>query len=519
MLTEEDRKLIFDSYWALSSWEARKVYVRNLVSVYAPQLRSSSSVDSRKNKGFKYFLSLKDNAKRVHVCKQMFMKTLCIGQRQLRDWVVPSKDVAESFIISQNGNDCNARTQNNASDSIREFFDSLPKVESHYCRSSSSKLYLEPIWNSVHGDLYAEYKKFCSNNKRRYCVATFEQRKYRKLNLSIFKPRKDQCNKCLAYKNGNINEDEYRSHLKKKETARQNKDNDKNNTEDDVLVYTMDVQAVLLCPRIQASAVYYKTKLKVHNYTHYNLKTKEVICSLFHEGSGGLDSDVFMSIMMKHLKAELEKAPNTKKIILWSDGCGYQNRSLNLSNALIELSVEKNIIIEQKYPEVGHTQMEVDSIHSSIERKLPPHRDIFIPGHYINTIKSARSKPEPYKLVCLSYSDFSRYEGGRYSSIRPGNKKGDPLVVDIVSLQYNPDGIIRYKLNFNDDFKELPRHSNKNYTRTDTAHYQSFLPIDTTKFIHLQELKPLITKDYHPFYYSLEHNCSDPDACPHKRNN
>lgn len=172
-----------------------KLYVRSLVSVYAPQHRRSSSIDSRKDKAFKYFLSLKDNAKRVHVCKQMFMKTLCIGQRQLRDWVVPNKDATESSIMSQNGNECNARTQNNATDSIREFFDSLPKVESHYCRSSSSKLYLEPIWNSVHGDLYAEYKKFCSNNnKRRYCVATFEK-KYRELNLSIFKPRKDQCNK------------------------------------------------------------------------------------------------------------------------------------------------------------------------------------------------------------------------------------------------------------------------------------------------------------------------------------
>lgn len=63
-----------------------------------------------------------------------------------------------------------------------------------------------------------------------------------------------------------LNEDEYRSHLKKNENARQSKDYDKNNTE--------DVQAVLLCPRIQATAVYYKTKLKVHNYTHNNLKTK-----------------------------------------------------------------------------------------------------------------------------------------------------------------------------------------------------------------------------------------------------
>lgn len=111
MLTEEERKMIFDSYWALSSWEARQVYVRSLVSVNAPQHRRSSSVESRKDKAFKYFLSLKDNAKRVYVCKQMFMKTLCIGQIQLRDWVVPNKVATESSNISQNGNDCNARNR------------------------------------------------------------------------------------------------------------------------------------------------------------------------------------------------------------------------------------------------------------------------------------------------------------------------------------------------------------------------------------------------------------------------
>lgn len=136
---------------------------------------------------------------------------------------------------------------------------------------------------------------------------------------------------------------------------------------------------MLLCPKMQASATYYKTKLKVHNYTHYNLKTKEVFCYLWHEGNGGwivvLDSNVFASILTKHLVSELQKSKATK-IILWSDGCCYQNRSVKLANALLELAVEQNVIIEQKYLEVGHTQMEVDSIYSAIERKLPPHREI-----------------------------------------------------------------------------------------------------------------------------------------------
>lgn len=69
---------------------------------------------------------------------------------------------------------------------------------------------------------------------------------------------------------------------------------------------------------------------------------------------------------------------------------------LNMSNALIELAVEKNTIIEQKYLEVGHTQMEVDSIHSSIERKLPPHRDIFIDDSKLIEFKKWISEKQTY---------------------------------------------------------------------------------------------------------------------------
>lgn len=42
--------------------------------------------------------------------------------------------------------------------SIHEFLDSLPTMESHYCRSSSSKNYLLPEWTSKE-ELYRLYKK------------------------------------------------------------------------------------------------------------------------------------------------------------------------------------------------------------------------------------------------------------------------------------------------------------------------------------------------------------------------
>jgi len=57
-------------------------------------------------------------------------------------------------------------------------------------------------------------------------------------------------------------------------------------------------------------------------------------------------------------------------IIIYSDGCGHQNRNCVMSNALPQYSIAKNVVIEQKCLIKGHTQMECDSAHSLIERKL-----------------------------------------------------------------------------------------------------------------------------------------------------
>lgn len=54
---------------------------------------------------------------------------------------------------------------------------------------------------------------------------------------------------------------------------------------------------------------------------------------------------------------------------LYHDGYGYQNRISVLSNALFNLALLHNITMEQKYLTKTHTQMEVDSVHSQIERQ------------------------------------------------------------------------------------------------------------------------------------------------------
>lgn len=48
--------------------------------------------------------------------------------------------------------------------SVSNFFSMLPKLECHYCRSTSSKQYLEPHWQSK-AALYKQYEVFCKENQ------------------------------------------------------------------------------------------------------------------------------------------------------------------------------------------------------------------------------------------------------------------------------------------------------------------------------------------------------------------
>jgi hypothetical protein len=85
-------------------------------------------------------------------------------------------------------------------------------------------------------------------------------------------------------------------------------------------------------------------------------------------------------------------------INIYSDSCTYQNRNLILSNALLELSMRKNVIINQKYLEKGHTQMKADSVHSVLEGTMR-NRDIFLPSQFIYITKNAQKNPFPYRVI------------------------------------------------------------------------------------------------------------------------
>lgn len=111
---------------------------------------------SRKKVGFKFHFNVKKSINEIvkkHVCKQMFLNTLSIGEKSLRSWVldVTASDHCsdDEELESSNVSTSSSQRSAAATANVEELLNSLPKVESHYCRASSSKLYLEPVWSSM----------------------------------------------------------------------------------------------------------------------------------------------------------------------------------------------------------------------------------------------------------------------------------------------------------------------------------------------------------------------------------
>ena len=223
----------------------------------------------------------------------------------------------------------------------------------------------------------------------------------------------------------------------------------------------MDVQAVLLSPSLNASALYYKTKLTVHNFTLYDLRSHDVKCYVWHEGEAGLSASEFASCVADYLTVHAHEYDTA---ILYSDGCMYQNRNVVMANTLLSIFKRHGKVIQQKFLEHGNTQMEVDSAHLLIERKTKI-VNIYVPADHVNIMKTARNPPYDVKYLghnfFKDYSDIGLYtvkylgdnffkdysDIGLYKSLIPGSKVGDLKVTDLRCLKYLPNGDIMYKVN------------------------------------------------------------------------
>jgi hypothetical protein len=293
-------------------------------------------------------------------------------------------------------------------------------------------------------------------------LTTFE-RVFKKEKYAIHELKKDWCDVCSQMEiNGtDIPSSEHyiqqnAALLEKEELKALLKTPEYQNVE----AFCQDLEAALPCTRLMCRAQFFKTKLLLHNFTTYDLKTRAADCYVFTELDACHDHDVYATLVEKHLDVILGLKPETKKVIIYSDSCSHQNKNQYLGNVLLHYAITHSITIEHRNLVVGHTHMEVDSFHSLIEhsvRNVP----VFDPQDYMEHMALARNiksvSSYDTQVHRLNYKDFNRYYYKYVNSLRPGNRSEDPVVMDVRAFQYLPSGKIQYKMLVEEDFKDLPQ--------------------------------------------------------------
>ena len=134
----------------------------------------------------------------------------------------------------------------------------------------------------------------------------------------------------------------------------------------------------------------------------------------------------------------MHKANN---IVIYTDGCSYQNRCVQISNCLLLYTKLNTKFVVHKYLCKGHTQMEVDSVHTVIERALR-NQNVYSPAGYVDIIRNAKKKQSKYEIKYLDFIFFHEFKAFPfYTSIRPGR-----VAETIVLIKYVNSGTVMTSL-------------------------------------------------------------------------
>ncbi|CAH1963625.1 unnamed protein product [Acanthoscelides obtectus] len=190
-LTQENREYIFNIFWNHMHWQERKIYIQSLVEIENVKRRRGANENSRRNYSLKYYLKVEN--KELRVCKKMFLNTMSMKESTVLNWTKSDKLEENEKRLNDKRKQSRSKMYGGRYEALNQFFDSLPKVESHYCRASSSKLYLEPMWASTN-QLYGFYK--CH-----HCPDSGDEPKFDTLNYyKSIRPGRDTVVKIRALK-------------------------------------------------------------------------------------------------------------------------------------------------------------------------------------------------------------------------------------------------------------------------------------------------------------------------------
>ncbi|CAG9760292.1 unnamed protein product [Ceutorhynchus assimilis] len=350
----EERQKIFEEFWKLGDIQRQRQFILFSMESISPKYQYKRENSNRMcNNAFHFHIG----GNKIRVCKTFFKGTLAITDRPIRT-VLHKKQQSVSGMISTDlrGKHNNHRKIDDAiKEGVRQHINSIPRIESHYCRKDSKKEYIEG--GKTVAELHRDYVEQCRENNLPHANYLMYFRVFSDFNISFFQPKKDMCEDCVSFTNASEEE---------KEKCR----------------LTRNI-----------------AKCYVWDETEANRGVNEI-------GSCVL-------LYLQSLEEQASKTSNkVLDVIFYSDNCcGQQKNRFMMSMYLFAVQKYPHInSITHKFLVKGHSQNEGDSVHATIEREITKSLrsgPINVPQQYVTIIRAAKKRGTPYEVRELNHESFS----------------------------------------------------------------------------------------------------------------
>ena len=510
-----ERVKIFTQFWQLGSLNAQRQFLVTHALQRKTKPKQTGSIQT-KNKTIDYCLHVDGVV--IKVCKTFFLHTLDISDQTVLTTL--SKISSDGHLLpDQRKQPARCRLPESVRESIRNHINKFQTVPSHYCRQTSSKLYLPETLTIT--EMFRLYEQECRE------TGTISAKKgiyfdvfHKDFNLAFHRPKKDLCDFCEKYSRSDNQEkdemkDKMTDHLKRKTLSRELKEKEKVRAQNDneVDVSCFDLQQVLVTPHSMSAQLYYRRKLATYNLTVFDIGKNKGHCYMWHEGVAKRGSSNISSCVWKYMSDKLKNNEPCKEFVFFSDNCSGQNKNKAVAGMYMHATLSLNVArITHYFLEPGHTQNEGDSMHAVIE-KASKRANIYSPVQWYTLASTAKKSGSPYTVNEMegNMMDFKLLGEGYCKNLREAVSRKVPQWQKIRAMRVEKESphVLFVKYSFDDDESFIPLVDRS----PDCELYAgvSLLPIANESTVTEAKKKDLlymcheliIPKEYHNFYTDL----------------
>ncbi|CAH1109879.1 unnamed protein product [Psylliodes chrysocephalus] len=265
--------------------------------------------------------------------------------------------------------------------------------------------------------MYAFYVEQVTNPAPR----SIYEREFKTLNISFKGPKADTCYKCdvlsmkkrVAKSKDELKsiQDEKTKHQDEADLVYTKKREDKQRAKEDntIKCYAFDLQQCLPIPYLNTSVVFYKRQLWTFNLTFHETTTGDVTCFMCHEAEGGRGANQIATCIFKQLSSLPQQI---KKVILYLDSCGGQNRNSHVSAAMFLTLLQQCPQLGQIYHNFmvsGYSHFECDVDYGMIEKQKKHLQMQILVFHDWYQLVRAIGKKKKFQVVELNHKNFVNY--------------------------------------------------------------------------------------------------------------